>query len=288
MKTAIAAIFLLFTVNLSAQYQPIYKDTSTYFKITMEVFDAAYGGVELRLDGDSVVNNLTYKKVYFYNSIRDLVGLMREDSLGSKAWFYGRNDSEERLIMDLDLNVGDTFDISSQFFYYTGEDLAIVDSVTTWNGRRVITFSGNFGGGFISQRLKFIEGVGPNASLMYLTNEQFNLALLTCEKYENEVPVFKYFPDLNDCLQGGGAVDELSERNLFDIFPNPFSNEITIKGNSGNSLIQFQMYDINGKRLFNSQVLANTIIDLAGLSSGIYFYSLQHRSSYNTGKLIKE
>ena len=48
------------------------------------------------------------------------------------------------------------------------------------------------------------------------------------------------------------------------------------------------MYDINGKRLFNSQVLANTIIDLAGLSSGIYFYSLQHRSSYNTGKLIKK
>jgi len=160
MKTAIAAIFLLFTVNLSAQYQPIYKDTSTYFKITMEVFDAAYGGVELRLDGDSVVNNLTYKKVYFYNSIKDFVGLMREDSLSAKAWFYGRNDAKERLIMDLDLNVGDTFDISSQFFYYTGEDLAIVDSVTTWNGRKVITFSGNFGGGFISQRLKFIEGLG--------------------------------------------------------------------------------------------------------------------------------
>jgi hypothetical protein len=34
--------------------------------------------------------------------------------------------------------------------------------------------------------------------------------------------------------------------------------------------------------------LANTSIDLAGLSSGIYFYSLQHRSSYNTGKLIKK
>ncbi len=288
MKTAIAVVFLFLTVNLSAQYQPIYKDTSTYFKITMEVFDAAYGGVELRFEGDSVVNNITYKKVYFYNSIRDLVGLMREDSLSSKAWFYGSNDTAERLIMDLDLNVGDTFDISSPFFYYSEEDLAIVDSVTTWNGRKVITFSGKFGGGFISQRLKFIEGVGPNASLMYLTNEQFNLALLTCEKYENEVPVFKYFPGLNDCLQGGGAVDEVSDRNPIDIFPNPFDNEITIKGNSGYSGIQFQLYDINGKRLFNSHVSANNIIDLAGLSSGIYFYSLQLQNGFKRGKLIKK
>ncbi|MBK7605665.1 MAG: hypothetical protein IPI15_19300 [Saprospiraceae bacterium] len=60
----------------------------------------------------------------------------------------------------------------------------------------------------LSSKDYIYRGRWADTSLMYLTNEQL-FSFINVEKYENEVPVFKYFPDLNDCLQGGGAVDEL-------------------------------------------------------------------------------
>jgi len=44
----------------------------------------------------------------------------------------------------------------------------LVDSVTEGNVKKVITFDGRFGGGYISERLKFIEGMRPKVSIIYL------------------------------------------------------------------------------------------------------------------------
>ena len=71
--------------------------------------------------------------------------LFRANSTNSKAWFWGNEDLEERLIMDLDLEVGDSFDITSLNFYCgSGHSIAIVESVDSIAGRKRLRACLNF------------------------------------------------------------------------------------------------------------------------------------------------
>jgi len=72
------------------------------------------------------------------------------------------------------------------------------------------------------------------------------------------------------------------EHSIFDIFPNPASEKLTVSGNqfsvSGN---EFVVYDLFGKEVLNRELKTEKqLIDISALKQGIYYYKI-----FNNGEL---
>jgi hypothetical protein len=267
------------------QFDRIHKDSITTFLITVEVFDAAFPGIEMVIQNSTIQSGVEYNEVYYYGQN---IGLFREDSLSSKAWFWGNNDSEERLIMDLDLEVGDTFDVSSNYFYgCNGETIAIVESIDSIEGRKRINFNCDNGGGFLNETFQFIEGVGPNTSLVYLTNEEFDLIELTCKKYENDSLVFHFNPEEDDCFFSTINSNDI-EKTDYKIFPNPFKESINIKSENNQGEFTIEILNIKGELLIKKQISNQSEIKLNNFPTGLYLYKVYTKKQVIIGKMIKQ
>jgi hypothetical protein len=70
------------------------------------------------------------------------------------------------------------------------------------------------------------------------------------------------------------------------VFPNPVSNQliVTVPGNS----TQFDLFDIQGRKILSETLNSSGIIYMSDLSKGIYFYKVYVDGVPETGKLIKE
>ncbi|MBS1593715.1 MAG: T9SS type A sorting domain-containing protein [Bacteroidetes bacterium] len=72
------------------------------------------------------------------------------------------------------------------------------------------------------------------------------------------------------------------------IYPDPFAGEIHVDL-SGNEAFRFSLTDLTGKTLVNSTGRGETVIQVQGLSSGIYIYTVTDGAGHvETGKLVKE
>jgi Secretion system C-terminal sorting domain len=283
MKNLILICVLIVRINLPlfGQFEPFFKDSSTLFLLTIEFFDGADSGNPLLIKGDSIVDNKLYHKVYYWG---EEVGLVRENVLSSKLWFWGENDGEERLIMDLDLVVGDTFNAIAP--YFSNADIAVVQSIDSIDMRKRIIFDISVGEGYISEQLQFIEGIGPNASILYLTNESFDIAQLTCKKYENEELVFHYFPDLDNCLFPVGSAPNVKKYEVA-LYPNPLNDILNVDVKEPSKSAMLEILELTGKRLLKKPITTSNEIDMNNLGRGLYIYKIFMEDQVLSGKLLK-
>jgi len=87
----------------------------------------------------------------------------------------------------------------------------------------------------------------------------------------------------------------VSENNIIKenikVFPNPASNEFTIKKLTNINLRSARISDINGrliKQFDLSQMQSTLSIDVSGVASGIYFMEVVSDFGKGTIKLVKE
>lgn len=83
-------------------------------------------------------------------------------------------------------------------------------------------------------------------------------------------------------LAGIGVVNNKS----IAVKPNPFKNSIVIDGISG--AYTYTIADLSGKVLIRGRTFDNRPVNLDGLTSGVYFLSLQTKNRNATFKLVKE
>lgn len=85
------------------------------------------------------------------------------------------------------------------------------------------------------------------------------------------------------------GINNLENSIAWSIYPNPFSEQITIRLNeSVTEPIEIRIMDMTGRLVFNSTVNQTTTLDLRSIKSGIYFVSLiGENASTSTMKLIK-
>ncbi len=81
-------------------------------------------------------------------------------------------------------------------------------------------------------------------------------------------------------------------KNNFKIFPNPFSDNITIVKNTSINLINAKIHDVNG-RLIKLVDLTNAVeqrvnINVSELSSGVYFMNISSQQGQGTVKIVKQ
>ncbi len=147
----------LFGHLFSQGYQSIFGDTSTTWSIIKEGYCDIVCSSFYSPNSDTVVNLTPYKVLQNY-------GFIREDSVQGKVWFYDENWDQEYLVMDLALQVSDTFNI----YNWNGiAEVFTVDSINYSSGKKHLYLDGSIFICGMSEPLVFVEGSGPNAGFNY-------------------------------------------------------------------------------------------------------------------------
>lgn len=190
------------------------------------------------------------------------IAKLTESSDGSKLWIddlFGNI----YLVQDLNLNTGDTFSLLPNSLN------GIVDSVYYEQGRKIIQF--DVLNEQFNEAVKFIEGMGPNITVVYPLAGGIGL-YMAC-KHHNEILVYQtQNPYFDGCLPLNTITPDLHPEKP-EIWYSSESNTIIIKGNSHGSIVsgEFELYSINGQRLFYGS-LVNGKANLPILKTGIYIF----------------
>lgn len=269
-------LLLLSTQNIKAQpYQAVLQSDSTSWDLAhYELF-----GIEMEHLFTKKYHDSLYAKLYLYGLYPDTTytGKVREDTINGKIWYKDIYNNLEKLIMDMNLNLGDTFQIIPNMW-------SNVDSVFFHNGRKIIRFELQTKW---DEPVMFIEGVGPNISLLY-TVDDFDKHYAAC-KYDLSSLVYVNSNQNFDACQPKpvGFVDNSQINNVF-IYPNPAANEIYVElPEDSHSNTEFTLSDFSGKIVLNNQFLGRKIIfHIGDLHQGIYFVTIINSSLYYHQKIL--
>lgn len=117
--------FFAFTLSFSQIYTPLLKDGNKWWESLSEGYcdgcNAFSDGFYYFINGEEVINNITYKKIYvnYYYYCADLgpcgftnnpdvfFTYMREDIRNEKVYTYDKVSNTEKLLYDFSLNVGE-------------------------------------------------------------------------------------------------------------------------------------------------------------------------------------
>ena len=82
--------------------------------------------------------------------------------------------------------------------------------------------------------------------------------------------------------EGTTSVEELET--VFNVFPNPASNEVFVTVNGG-AAAQVTVFDASGRLLFGVQ--RTTRVDISALAAGVYMLQVEHDGGMKEQRLIK-
>ena len=266
------------SLNASGQvYQSVFGTDSTNWNIFYEIVDAGIN-IKNSIVGDTDINSVSYKKLYYENWFISNDHFMREDSTHSKLYLYDLSIDSEYLVMDLSHQVGDTI----LYNHYTYADTIVIDSIYYSEGRKHLRTNNFLYQWPISERLEYIEGVGPTCGLI-LTSSSISLSgILLCHSRDTESTFI--FPDSTyDCNYYWMGIENLKSRLKLDLFPNPAHSEIIVELNEHSmSNAEYLIIDLSNKILLRGKLdLAKNNIGINQLAEGSYIIQV-----FNENKLI--
>lgn len=250
------------------------------------------------INGDSIVNNLVYKKIFkkgegylyyiggpiascsgSYSYIDTLPSFLLR-SLDKKMFIRMPYDTTEHLLYDFDLNVGDTL---GPLHHYNTNDIFVtsIDSMYTTNG-----YLKKFGLGGANSALYLLEGIGNSNGLIEPFYTVFDCGFsLGCYSLSDS----GYYPMSGPSCNLTIGINEIIEPESISVLSNPGLGSASLKVksllknatlsvfNSGGAIVK-KYTGINGN---NFDILVNE------LSAGIYFLNLkQENTLVANGKMI--
>ena len=302
MKKTILLTILLVILSSMARAQPylsVFGTDSTRWEIWREHSSFDYYSFTTE-NIDTLINSKIYKEIKEKKNDEFFSNLyMREDTATGELWVYEPNSSKEHLIMDLTLNVGDSFFLpnwTKEVNYTNIDTVLVVDSVFIKNGKKHILFKTDLmiGSFYPWVKMQFIEGVGPNAGLRYLTEEDwlsYNWVtnnLLLC-KFSNNLRT--YHDSINSTEYCTLIVIGIEEHDKISIsvYPNPASSSLTVELPSvlrG----KLSVYNLRGNKLYTAQISDKKTVNLSvvGYKPGIYTIIFEAINTVFNQTFIKE
>lgn len=292
-------IFVIFLVSLlncnnsaTAQetiYQPVLVDDTIRWTVPqISMADGCYLDEMKAFPKDSGLFELWHKCRY---ESWNFDGHLRSSEDNAELYFRPVDSEEEFLIMDMNLSANDTFHTQGQY----GEPIdLIVDSVFVLDGRKNIRFNdiiGTWFGSYPQQYKMFIEGVGPNWGLREREVIYDSPFYFICKHngdslcYAITDQVFENCNFREPCT--GDGIAELEDYSETMIYPNPFSDIITIECH--NAGMQLLIYDCFGRICLKEKCLQKSHqLNMQNYPSGIYIICLINNKKKEFYKIIKE
>jgi hypothetical protein len=288
MKSLYLLSFLLLMPLLSqAQYKSVFGKKSTSWNVLTEIADGNNTD-SINCSEDSLVNGKSYKLVEHRYSI---LCLIREDTVTGRVWILQKGKAKEDLVMDLNLQIGDSFPLFYDPSFDTTYNVRVV-SILHKDNRKYISFD-------IRNTLDsnyFMEGIGPSVGFFYkivygypdyFGGEDY---LLCAYKDSDRVYVNNSF---NSKVRGrcrvsfAGLKEEPIQKSL-EIYPNPAASSINFQFNNTEAIASsVYVYDQLG-RLADKVITNTNIIQISkgNKPAGIYYYRLlQYDQLISSGKI---
>lgn len=314
MKKVLLILFVLFSINSFSQTYHPFPDSVGVWRQVSTTGDPDFNppfnrdSYSLFLNGDTILNNNTYQKLYKSESPYNIdtssavyIGALREinkkiyfypDSLGlnnSVLWYCHLHDSpsplfynSEALLYDFDVIIGDTV----HFHHMDTTFLVInsIDSILIANQYRkkynyfYSSTSNCNGQGYDNS---YVEGIGNiNSGLLSLWIFYFeNSEQLSCFE-DNEI----FYSNVPNCETVGIKKEKVASN--LKIYPNPTSEKLFIEFSNKAKRVNYSIFDIAGKKVISSILSKSNSIDVSSLKKGLYLLKLKTESGQLKSTLI--
>ncbi len=302
MKNFILALFLSFSVSSFAQSWAA-PGATWYYDLTIYAMPfPQYGYERIQNIGDTIIGTHQYNKLQIFRSwynpqaqqTTNYTLPQLEFTRADSGVVYYYRDSAEYVLYNFNAQPGETWVLRNEF-EWTQCDTAsvVVDSIATTiiNGdtlRVLRTSPVSFNGiSFLYPRI--IEKIGSLANLLPYTlcvtdiPQGYNLRCYsdsTGWTYHN--PYWTYACD--DLL----GMHDVQQQQFFTLYQDMQSQTITLSGSQIQSGSLIQIYDSRGLLVqqMNSQNSGSTVLNVAGLPSGIYYVSVTSGNSFASKPFI--
>ena len=288
LQMLVVQLTLFIPFLLSGQsYTPVVINGEVFFRTELET-SAGIVASEVTVANFEKINGQLYNRVFFKRGFGadELVGYLREDPGTSEIYFRTVGDPQEWLVMDLRLDVGDEITLAARWCDGLPGDVATVVAVNEVEGFREVVFDREVGESEFCEPLRFLEGVGPNATLIFplLRNaipENGSAQRICHASHENII----YYPANSDVDLCGDAItstDDLSV-NTVKVFPNPVQDQLTIEGLPAEATIS--VFDSRGALM--GQFPAQETLDCSRWPSGLYVLRASQAGAIYQARFLK-
>jgi hypothetical protein len=275
-------------VETKAQnYIPL-LDTAKQWNVTETYYGFSTKTFFLKISGnDTLINNTLYKTIWQEGLpiflFPDKWGFIREDTTNKRVYGIKQGSTEEFLLYDFSLAVGDT--VESEISYYCANTFSVqrIDTITLLNNekRRKWTLGDVVLASPSHYYLEWIEGIGNLDILMYptsCTTPHAPTYSLLCY-YENDTQLYKH-PIYDTCyIDYVSSVYVQGEKDLKIIaYPNPVKDFLNIETSENIKINQIKIYNLSGQEVFNNVITQSQIkvnIALPNLTNGMYIIQIE-------------
>lgn len=274
------AILLSCLALQSQNYIPVVINGEVFFRTELETSEGILAA-EVTVANFIKIDGQLYNRVFFKRGFGadQLVGYLREDPGTSEIYFRTTDDPQEYLIFDLRLEEGDMINLNARWCDGQAGDMATVVEVNQIGELRELVFDREVGDTEFCEPLRFLEGVGPNATLIYPMFRDAILENGTAQRicFASHENIIFYPSNSNVDLCGGSitSTNEIEETSM-RVFPNPVRDQINITDLPANSTVD--VFTSQGQRL--GSYPSETRIDCSQWQSGLYLLHV------NTGEGI--
>lgn len=284
-------LFILYLIAIScsfsySQYKSVFGESETQWTIKSSNLHGIVTDT-LTAENDTIIDDLTYRII---SSSDPWHTIYLHENLEEGQWSYFTDvEPTERFLMDLSLNVGDTFYVGGAWLAEPG--YYQVDSVFEKDERKHVQI--NLPLHFANdEKLTFIEGVGPNTGLSYQepTTGRLNPYLLCYWKdgikefsnifYEGECSIFS-FSNIDSPKYSTPFITispNPVSQNYFEIaFEEPFTGVIGLLDVNGNYIFKKKITD----SLFRKTIFLPEVNQ-----TGFFILRIQHENGMLQSKKI--
>ena len=288
LRLAFSLLFCLFFHALIGQvYTPIVINGEAFFSTELETSNGPLSA-EVTVANFEKINGQLYNRVFFKRGFGadELIGYLREDPGTSQVFFRTTDNEQEFLVFDLELEVGDEITLQARWCDGQAGDLATVVAVNDVDGLKEIVFDREVGDNDICEQLRFLESVGPSATLIFPIFRdaiaENGTAQRICHASHNAVIYYPANSDVDFC--GGNITSsEEAEQAAMRIFPNPAADQIFFADFPPNAMVQ--VFNNQGQSL--GVFTTNEALNCSNWPSGVYAIRLLHTSQQKGFRLIK-
>lgn len=198
------------------------------------------------------------------------------------GWFGGGISELHQTITGLLPNT--TYEYSCYIRNWSGDNGVVTVGVRNYGSAETTTsvgITGNFGNDFELAQVSFTTGSTDTSAVIYVSTTQAQ----TWGKLD-DVRVIPESATLSNDL-----IENNKKNKLFTIYPNPASENITIRANNPTEKVSLTIYNLEGKKVLNKIFNTNNsnMIDLpiSQLSKGVFLIKLVSKSGvFTTKKLL--
>lgn len=289
MKNSILIILLSFFTlsSFSQQYHNLIEENRSWSVLNVvpiqwgPPMDTSFNTTNYLISGDTVLNNINYKKLYFTDekvpASYNLKGFIREDST-KKIWYKSTVDSNEVLLYDFSVAAGDSLKLGYDTnMYYTVDSIGFEILNNTTRKKYYLSHD------YYNWKDIWIEGIGSNKGIIQSASagNVGGWSRFLCMQENGNLAYMN--PNYNSCYLKTN-LNEI-EKADFKIYPNPAKGKLIIKSVYSADIESVTLTNINGQ-IIKEFYYNKTKIDVSDLSSGFYILKISYNERLFTEKIL--